>query len=135
MEVFICCKADAVKQNSLLFISGFSFRNIYYSQDSRGIWVTISLHPFCHFHSFYRHLDINRVIAAESSPLCKPGNLWFPNEFHLYKLTLVAVVVGRMIKTRVTLRNISGVLLNLIKRLIFAMFKVYTFVPLPYLFC
>ena len=56
-------------------------------------------------------------------------------EFDLYTLTLVAAVVRRMVKTWVTWRNISRVLLNLIKSLIFAMFKVYAFVPLPYLFC
>ena len=50
-----------------------------------------------------------------------------------------------MLKTRVTLGNILRVLLNLFKRLIFAMFKdasslpmsllpTLTFVPLPYLF-
>ena len=44
-------------------------------------------------------------------------------EFCLSTLALVAAVVRRMLKTRVTLGNISCVLLNLFKRLIFAMFK------------
>ena len=42
----------------------------------------------------------------------------------LYTLALVAVVVRRMLKTRVTRGNISHVLLNLIKSLTFVMFKV-----------
>ena len=46
-------------------------------------------------------------------------------EFALYTHALVAAVVGRMLKIRVTLENISRVLLNLIKSLIiFVMFKV-----------
>ena len=45
-------------------------------------------------------------------------------DFDLYTLALVAVVVRRMIKTRVTLGNISRALLNLITSLILAMFKV-----------
>ena len=45
-------------------------------------------------------------------------------EFALYTLAVVVAVVRRMLKTRVTLRNISLVLLNLIKSLTFIMFKV-----------
>ena len=45
-------------------------------------------------------------------------------KFDLYTLVLVAVVVRRILKTRVTLGSVSRVLLNLIKSLIFAMFKV-----------
>ena len=44
-------------------------------------------------------------------------------EFTLSTLALVAAVVRRMLKTRVTLGNISRVLLNLTKRLIFAIYK------------
>ena len=45
-------------------------------------------------------------------------------KFDLYTLALVAAVVRRMLKTQVTLGNISGVLLNLIKSLIFVMFNI-----------
>ena len=45
-------------------------------------------------------------------------------EFALYTLALVAAVVRRMLKTQVTLENISRVLLNLIKSLLFVMFEV-----------
>ena len=45
-------------------------------------------------------------------------------EFDLYTLELVAAVVRRMVKTWLTLRNISRILLNLIKSLILVMFKV-----------
>ena len=45
----------------------------------------ISLTPHYHFHPLHRHLDISRVITAESSPLhiasnrTRTGNLWFPS--------------------------------------------------------
>ena len=45
----------------------------------------ISLTPHYHFHPLHRHLDISRVITAESSPLhiassrTQTGNLWFPS--------------------------------------------------------
>ena len=45
-------------------------------------------------------------------------------EFTFSTLALVAVVVRRMLKTLVTLGNICRTLLNLTKRLIFAMFNV-----------
>ena len=51
------------------FLSGFSFTNIHDSRDSRG----------------RGHLDISRVITAESSPLhiagsrTRTGILWFPS--------------------------------------------------------
>ena len=43
-------------------------------------------------------------------------------ELTLSKLALVAAVVGRMLKTRVALGNISRVLLNLFKKSIFVIF-------------
>ena len=48
-------------------------------------WKAISLTPFYHLHPLHRHLDISRVITAESSPLhitssrTRIGNLWFPS--------------------------------------------------------
>ena len=47
-----------------------------------------------------------------------------PVEFDLCTLAPIVAVVNRMLKTRVTLGNISRVLLNLIKNLIFIMFNV-----------
>ena len=44
-------------------------------------------------------------------------------EFRLSTFAMVAAVVRRMLKTRAALGNISHVLLNLIKRLLFVMFK------------
>ena len=91
---------------------------------------TISLYSFKHFRLFHRHLDISWVIAAENSPLHIAGsrnctwNLWYTLfGIHLSTLALVAVDVKRMLKTRVTMGNIYRVLLNVTKRLIFAMFK------------
>ena len=48
---------------------------------AEGIYLT-SLY---HFHPLHRHLNISRVITAESSPLhvagsqTQTGNLWFPS--------------------------------------------------------
>ena len=69
------------------------------------------------------------VIAAESSPVRiahsrnQSGNRTRSLEFTLSRFALVAAVVRRMIKTRVTLGNISCALLNLIKMLIFVMIE------------
>ena len=49
----------------------------------KGVAVFLCL--FYRFHSLYRHLEISRVIAAESSSLLiagsrdRTGNFWFPN--------------------------------------------------------
>ena len=59
------------------FLSGFSFTDI--QRKGEGIFVS----PYYHFHSLPRHLDISRVITAESSPLhiacsrTRTGNLCF----------------------------------------------------------
>ena len=50
----------------IFFLSGFSFTNIHYSQDSRG---SGRVTPHYHFHPLCGHLDINRAITAENSPL------------------------------------------------------------------
>ena len=53
------------EQNSIgLFDAGFSFKSIHDSQQGKG--DTISLKPLCHFHPPHRHLDISRVITADS---------------------------------------------------------------------
>ena len=45
----------------------------------------ISLTPHYYFHQLYRHFDVSRAIASESSPLhiassrTRTGNLWLPN--------------------------------------------------------
>ena len=112
----------------------------------------IFLYPFYHFHPLHRQLDISWVIAAETSDLRIAGrrnrklNIWY-TLFRIYSFytCTVAAVVRAMLKTRVTLENIPRALLNLFKRLIFAMFKdsyslpmplllTLTFVLLPYLF-
>ena len=103
-------------------------------------WEAISLYPFYHFHPFHRHLGNSWVIAAESSHLRIAGsrnqtrNIWYTLfRFTLSALALVAAVIRRMLTTWVTLGNISLVLLNLFKRLIFAMFKDSS--PLPMFQC
>ena len=97
---------------------------------------TISLCPFCHFHPLHRHVDTSWVIAAENSPLCIAGskkrtwNLWYTLEFTLSTFALVVAVVRRMLKTQVKSGNISSVLLDLTKKLIFAMFKDSSSLPM-----
>ena len=85
----------------------------------------------------HRHLDISRVIVAESSPLriadsrLKLGTFGTHSlEFAIFTLALVAAAVRRMFKTRIALGNISQILLNLIKRLIFVMFKDSSSIPM-----
>ena len=98
-------------------------------QEMKG--EAISLYPFYHFHLLYRQLGISWVIAAESSPLRIAGSrnrtwntlCYTLLEFTLSTLALLAAVVRKMLKTRVTLGNISRFLLILTKRLIFLMFK------------
>ena len=64
-----------------LVVSVFHFFSIWVSfhQHSRitglqGKGEGISLSPHYHFHSFYGHLDIGRVITAESSPRQQPDS-------------------------------------------------------------
>ena len=84
-------------------------------------------------------------LRAEIAAGVKPGTFGFLMQvgnhyatrslkLALYTIALVAAVVRRMLKSRVALGNISRVLLNLIKSLIFVMFKDLNFVSLPYLF-
>ena len=81
----VCPLYRVVKQNSLFFsICVFSHENSRFT-GQQGKREAISLYPFYHFHSPHRHLDISRVIDAESSPLLiagswiRTGNLLFPN--------------------------------------------------------
>ena len=84
----------------------------------------VSLCPFYHFHPLYRHLAISWVIASESSPLRMELAAGIEHEtfgtrsleLNLSTLALVAAVVRRTLKIRVTLGNISRVLLNVTKR-------------------
>lgn len=53
------------------FVSFFFwvFTNIYASRDSSGRGKQFLLTPLYHFYQLHTHLDIRRVIAAQSSPL------------------------------------------------------------------
>ena len=68
--------------------TGFFFMWVFLHSDSRftghqGKGEATSLIPLYHFHPLHGHLDINRVISAESSPLhigssrTRTGKLWF----------------------------------------------------------
>ena len=67
--------------SSFFFLSGFFSRTfaIHTTAGEGGGYLS----PLYHFHSFHRHLDINRAIAAECSPLhiafsrIKPGIFGF----------------------------------------------------------
>ena len=64
----------------IFFLFGFSFTHINDSQGNRGMG-----NPLYYFHPLHGHLDISRMIAADSSPLhiassrTRTGNLWFPS--------------------------------------------------------
>ena len=70
----------------LIFFSIWVFfreHSWFTGQEGKGGGYLFYLTPLYHFHPLHRHLDINRVIAIESSPLCiasnrtRTGNLWF----------------------------------------------------------
>lgn len=71
------------------FLSAFSFKNIYDSQDTREREKGISLTPLYYYHPFHGHLEISRTITGESSPLLiasnrtRSGNHWFASASHL----------------------------------------------------
>ena len=81
----------------------------------------ISLYPFYHFHLLQRYLAGLLLQRSHLYALLAVG-IKFGTfgtcslEFTLSTLTLVAAVVTRILKTRVTLGNVSCVLLNLTKR-------------------
>ena len=56
--------------------------------EKKGKGEAIPLTPLYSFHLLYRHLDINRVVTAESSPLhtantqTQTRNLWFLSAIH-----------------------------------------------------
>ena len=67
------------------FLSGFLFHDHSQITELQGKGEGISWTPHYHFQPFHRHLDIGRVITAESLPLhiasswTRTGNLWFPS--------------------------------------------------------
>ena len=130
------------------------FHRYSHSTWQQGNWETISLYPSYHFHSLHRHLDTSCVIPAESLHNWQPDlnreTLFYQRKsltFKLYALFRIhtfytcsmAAIERKMLKTRVTLGNISRVLLNLIKKLTFEMFKdshtLQMFTQLTLIFC
>ena len=85
------CFLHVVKQNSFFFYCLFPFfyLALFFHEYSRLTrqqvkGKPISWYPFYHFHPLHRrHLDISKVIAAESSPMRIAGsrnrtlNLWY----------------------------------------------------------
>ena len=79
-----CCKVLEKTREVLFFSIWIFFQEHLRSTGLQGKGDDISLTPHYHFHLLHRHLDINWVITAESSPLhitssqTRTGNLWFP---------------------------------------------------------
>ena len=64
-ELFYQLLRIVEEQNSIgLFDTGFPFKSIHDSLQGKG--DTISSKPLYHFHRPLRHLDISRVITADS---------------------------------------------------------------------
>ena len=111
-------------------LSGFCFTNIHDSQDSR--WRG-SLSPYIRSTTSTRFTDTKTLsgLLLQTAHLCawlaagiEHGTFGTRSlEFTLFTLALLAAVVRKILKTRVTLGNISRTLLNKTKRLIFVMFK------------
>ena len=116
--------------NSFFFLPGFSFTKINYLQDSR--WrgrlspYILSITSTCFADTWtlagllLQRTHICALLAAgvEHGTFCTRSL-----ESTFSALALVAAVARRMLITWVTLGNISRVLLNLFKRLIFVIFK------------
>ena len=133
-SVLTCRKAELAFL--FLFYQGFFTNILIYREAGEGEDYLFKLSLPLPFDS-NTHLGISQVIAAESSLLRIASSRTQPRslsevskhyatcsfKFALSSLALIAAVVKSMLKTRVTLGNISLVLLNLIKRFIFVMFK------------
>ena len=134
---------NVVKHNFLFlfffffFLPGFTFTNIHDSQDNR--WRK-SLFPYI-LSTTSTHFTITYILAGlllERGQFCAQLAVGIEHGtfgtrslgFTYSTLTLVAAVVRRMLIARVTLGNISRVLSNLIKRLVFAMFKDSSSLPM-----
>ena len=91
----------------LLFLAGFSFTNMMIHRTAgKG---SVSLYPFHHFYLLQKHLDINQVVAAESTlARLQPGTFGFlaqaakhyvmrPLKFTLSTLALVANIDRNML--------------------------------------
>ena len=130
------CKAWFAFFCFFVFYLGF-LSPIFMIHRTADEWRGFSLYPVYHFHPLHRQLDINWVIATESSPLRIAGNwnrtwnFWYMLfRIHPFNTCRVAAAVRRMLKNRVTLGNISRVLSNLTKKLIFAIIKDFSSLPM-----
>ena len=119
-SLLTCCKAKFT-----FFLSGFSFHEYarFIGQQVKG--KAISWYPFYHFHPLH-----GAYLCAKLEAGLEPRTFGTRClEFALSTLWPVAAVVRRMFKTPVPLGNISRVLLNLIKRLIFVILKDFSSLP------
>ena len=116
-----CCKADFAFL--IFFLSGFFFTNIHDSQDSKGR-RKLSFYNFSTTSTRFIDTQTLAGLLLQRAHLCaqlvveiEPGTFDFllhvvnhettrSLEFALSALGLVAAFVGRILKTRVILRNI-----------------------------
>ena len=79
---------DTKELHKILFSIWIFFHEHSRMRGLQGKREGISLTPHCHFHPLHWRLDINRVIAAGSSPLpigsrrSRIGNIWFTKASH-----------------------------------------------------
>ena len=66
-SVLTCRKVELA---FLVFFIWVFFYKYSRFKGQQGKGEAFSLYPFCHFHPFHSHLDISRVIAAESFEDC-----------------------------------------------------------------
>ena len=119
-----------ITHNSLFFLPGFSFTNILDLQDSRlrgrlSLYILSTTSTRSTGIQTLAGLLLQRAhISAQLAPGIKHGTFGTRSlEFTLSTFALVAAVVRRMLKTLVKLGNNFLALLNLVKILIFVMFK------------
>ena len=119
-SVLTCCNAKFAFFSTWLF-----FANIYDLQDSRRRGklsphnLSTTSTRFTGTQALAGLLVQRANISAQLAPGIEQGTFGTLSlEFTLSTLALVAAAVGRMLKTQVTLGNISRVLLNLFKRYI-----------------
>ena len=148
-------RSSPIKQKSLFlhvvkltfFFSILVFFHEYLSfTGQQRKWEAIYLHHFYHFHCFtetqtlFGLLLVGAHLRAQLAAGLEPATFSFLTQVTNQKVTLslessyctiglTAVVAWGMLKIQVTLGNISRVLINLIKRFMFAMFKDSS--PLP----
>ena len=83
-QAFLKLNENSINNQDIFFSIWVFFHKHSRFTGQQGKGEGIYLTPLYHFHPLHRHLDISRVITAESSPLhitgsrTRTGNLCFP---------------------------------------------------------